>query len=62
MKDTINPDDAVEDSSLENILLKDVTTLSLGINTEEGLTSVIIPCNTKIPIRKTKMYNYVHTS
>jgi len=66
----INPDEAVacgaaiqaailsgnHDSLLENIVLMDVTPLSLGVNTEGEITSVVIPRNTTIPSKKTKKY------
>ena len=65
---SVNPDEAVacgaaiqaailggdDHTSLEDVVLLDVTPLSLGITVKGGLTSVIVPRNTVIPITKTK--------
>ncbi len=49
----------IEDDGLEKLVLLDVTPLSLGIEIEGEIMSVIIPRNTPIPIKKTN--NYVTT-
>jgi molecular chaperone DnaK len=64
---TVDPDLAValgaalQAATLERrargAVLLDVTALSLGIETLEGLTSVIIPRNTTIPARRTKRFS-----
>ncbi|KAJ1694504.1 hypothetical protein LUZ63_011202 [Rhynchospora breviuscula] len=41
---------------IENLVLIDVTPLSLGINTLGGITSVVIPRNTPIPVQKEKVF------
>jgi heat shock protein 5 len=64
----INPDEAVAygatvqagvltgESTLENkVLLVDVTSLSVGIETVGGVMSVIIPRNTPVPAKKSKV-------
>ncbi|XP_047980570.1 heat shock cognate 70 kDa protein-like [Salvia hispanica] len=65
---TINPDEAVAygaavlaaklsgegDDSVQNVVLLDVTPLSLGIQCDGDVMSVIIPRNTPIPTRKEK--------
>jgi len=67
---TLNPDEAVaygaavqgailngqRSKSTENLLLKDVTPLSLGIETTGRVMSVVIPRNTPIPCTKTQVY------
>eukprot|EP00121_Abeoforma_whisleri_P000066 Awhi_evm2s63 len=66
----INPDEAVAygaavqaasltgkgSSTTENMLLLDVVPLSLGIETEGGLMSVVVKRNTTIPAIKTSMF------
>ena len=49
----------IEDEGLEKLVVLDVTPLSLGIEVEGELMSVIIPRNTPIPIKKTN--NYITT-
>jgi molecular chaperone DnaK len=66
---TINPDEAVAigaaleadivagtSSELPRVLLLDVLSRSLGIRTEGGRFSVLIPRNTTIPTRETKVF------
>jgi len=67
---SINPDEAVaygaaiqaailtgkKDKSLEVMVLLDVTPLSLGIETQGGVMSVIIPRNTTIPCHMTEQF------
>jgi len=67
---SLNPDEAVafgaavqgailngqRSKATENLLLKDVTPLSLGIETTGRVMSVVIPRNTPIPCTKTQMY------
>ena len=45
--------------ALEDFMLYDVTSLSLGTNVKEGNMNVIIPKNTPFPIKKKKKYNTV---
>jgi len=67
----LNPDEAVafgaavqgailngkRNKQTENLLLRDVTPLSLGIETVGNVMSVIIPRNTPIPVSKTQTYS-----
>ena len=64
---SINPDEAeaygaaieaaimtnVKDKSIEKIVLMDVTPLSLGIETEGGIMTVLIPKNSTTPTKST---------
>ncbi|XP_027928318.1 probable mediator of RNA polymerase II transcription subunit 37c [Vigna unguiculata] len=67
---SINPDEAVAYGAavqgamlsegiknVPNLVLLDVTPLSLGISTKGDLTSVVIPRNTVIPVKKTQIYH-----
>ncbi|CAL0318843.1 unnamed protein product [Lupinus luteus] len=68
---SINPDEAVaygaavqaamlsgEDNEMvQGLCLLDVTPLSLGIETEEGLMTVLIPSNTPIPTKKERVFS-----
>ena len=67
---SINPDEAVafgaavqagvlsgeRDKKIDELLLLDVTPLTLGIETTGGVMGAIIPRNTVIPAQKTKVY------
>ena len=48
-----------EDDGLEKLVLVDVTPLSLGIETQGGVMSVVIRRNTPIPIKKTNIYKTI---
>lgn len=66
----INPDEAVaygatvqaailtgqESSKLQDMILLDVTPLSLGIETAGGVMTTLIPRNTTIPAKKTQIF------
>jgi L1 cell adhesion molecule like protein len=67
---SINPDEAiaygaavqaavvtnVEDEEIKNLVLLDVTPLSLGIETVGGVMTVLIPRNSTIPTKKTQSF------
>ena len=69
---SINPDEAVaygaavqaavvggvkDDETLNNIVLLDVTPLSLGIETVGGVMTVLVPRNSTIPAKKTQIFS-----
>lgn len=76
LNNSINPDEAVaygaavqaailsgvKDDKLDNVLLNDITSLSLGIEESGGKKSTIIPRNTNIPCSKSREYGASHTS
>jgi molecular chaperone DnaK len=69
---SINPDEAVGigaalqagilDGSLQNLVLLDVTPLSLGLETFGGLMNVIIPRNSTIPVKAGEMFTTAVTN
>lgn len=66
-RDTVNPDEAVAigaaiqggilSGQVKDVVLLDVTPLSLGIETYGGLFSPLIPRNTPVPARKVEIFS-----
>ncbi|GAV52323.1 hypothetical protein ZYGR_0AG03140 [Zygosaccharomyces rouxii] len=64
---TVNPDETVAlgaaiqagvlSGEIKNVLLLDVTPLTLGIETYGGVFSPLIPRNTTVPVTKTEMFS-----
>jgi molecular chaperone DnaK len=64
---SVNPDEVVAVGAaiqggilagdVKGVVLLDVTPLSLGVETVGGVTTVLIPRNTTIPVRKTEMFS-----
>ena len=62
----MNPDEAVAIGAaiqaavlagdVKDVILLDVTPLSLGTNLVDGTFSVIIPRNTQLPVSRSKIY------
>ena len=64
---SVNPDEVVAlgaavqagvlTGAVDDIVLLDVTPLSLGIETKGGVFTVLIPRNTTVPVRKTEVFS-----
>lgn len=67
LNQSVNPDEVVAMGAavqagvlageVKDLVLLDVIPLSLGVATHDGLSSVFLPRNTRVPVRKTKVFS-----